>query len=253
MTPVDVHAGGASIDAEVRRLRETGQPVIGIDADQLRRLAPDLIITQNLCQVCAVSDGQVFRLASTLRPAPRVLSLEAQDLEGIWNDIGAVGAALGLEDEAEELLFGLRSRLERLRSHRPETPARVLCLEWLEPLYLAGHWVPELVAAAGGRDIGADPGSHSARREWRELGQLRPDCMVVMLCGFGVERARTELKSLTDPHALDLMRRVPTWIIDGNSFTSRPGPRVVDGAARIRAAIGGRPVPGLERWRPAES
>jgi iron complex transport system substrate-binding protein len=250
-TSIDVTAPGRAIDTEVRRLRDSGQPVIAIDADQLQRLCPSLIITQALCEVCAVSDGEVCRLASFIRPAPRVLSLGARDLAGIWSNVAEVGSALELGDEAEELILGLQSRLGRMRAASRSSEARVLCVEWLEPLYLAGHWVPELVAAAGGRDVGADRGSHSARREWGELSGLRPDCIVVMLCGFGVERARTELGSLRDAGALDLMRRVPTWIIDGNSFTSRPGPRVVDGAARIQAAIGGRRGPGVERWRPA--
>jgi iron complex transport system substrate-binding protein len=250
-TPIDPKAPGGVIDRQVRRLRDSGQPVIALDADQLQRLCPALIITQALCEVCAVSEGEVYRLASFIFPAPRVLSLAGRDLEGIWHDIAEVGSALDLADEAEELVLGLQSRLGRMRASSGTTAARVLCLEWLEPLYLAGHWVPELVAAAGGQDIGADPGSHSARREWRELARLSPDCIVVMLCGFGVERARTELNSLRDAEALDLMRRVPTWIIDGNSFTSRPGPRVVDGVARIQSAIRGRPSPGVELWRPA--
>jgi iron complex transport system substrate-binding protein len=250
-TSIDVEAGGAGIDAEVRRLHQSGQPVIAVDAAQLRRLAPDLIISQDLCQVCAVSDGQVHRLASLLRPAPRVLSLRAQDLEGIWSDIDAVGSALGLEDEAEELVFGLQSRLKRLRSFRQGSPVRVLCIEWLEPLYLAGHWVPDLVAAAGGEDVGAAPGSHSAQREWGELARLRPDHILVMLCGFGMERARAELDSVTDPDAQDLMRRVPTWIIDGNAYTSRPGPRVVDGAIRIHSAITNNAPHGIRQWQPA--
>jgi iron complex transport system substrate-binding protein len=250
-TRIDVQADGAAIDAEVRRLRQSGQPIIAVDAGQLRRLAPDLIITQDLCEVCAVSDGQVRRLASTIRPTPRVLSLSAHDLEGIWDDIGAVGAALELEDEAEELVLGLRSRLRRLRSSTDGPRARVLCIEWLDPLYLAGHWVPELVDAAGGEDVGASPGSHSARRPWSELPRLRPDHILIMLCGFGIEQSRAELERLTDPAALELMGRVPTWIIDGNSYTSRPGPRVVDGATRIHSALGGTPMPGIERWQPA--
>jgi iron complex transport system substrate-binding protein len=251
-TPIDVEAPGRTIDAEVRRLRNAGQSVIAIDADQLQRLCPSLIITQALCEVCAVSDGEVHRLASVMQPAPRVLSLVARDLEGIWVNIGEVGEALDLADEAEELVAGLRSRIARLRASSRTTPARVLCVEWLDPLYLAGHWVPELVAAAGGEDIGAHPGGHSARRDWHELPRLRPDHIVVMLCGFGVERARAELDSLGDPEALDLMGRVPTWLIDGNSYTSRPGPRVVDGAARIQAVIRGQPTRGVERWEPAE-
>jgi iron complex transport system substrate-binding protein len=251
-TPVDVQASSASIDAEVRRLHESGQPVIAVDSATLERLAPDLIITQNLCEVCAVVDGQVHRLASLLRPAPRLLSLQARDLQGIWRDIQAVGAALDLADEAEELVLGLHYQLKRLSSSRPPTPPRVLCIEWLEPLYLAGHWVPDLVAAAGGHDVGAQSGDHSARREWGELAQLRPDHIFIMLCGFGVERARTELHRLTDPVAIELLRSIPTWIIDGNAYTSRPGPRVIDGAGLIQAAITGRLAPQLRQWQPAE-
>jgi iron complex transport system substrate-binding protein len=249
-TPVDIHGPGASIDAEVRRLRDSGRPVIGIDARRLQELEPDLIITQELCEVCAVSDGEAHRLASAMGSAPRVLSLAARDLDGIWSDIRAVGAALDLGDDADELVLGLSSRLSRIRASRPPARTRVLCVEWLEPLYLAGHWVPELVAAAGGQDVGAEPGSHSARREWRELSSLRPEYIVVMLCGFGIDRARQELNAMRDPDALDLMRNVPTWLIDGNAYTSRPGPRVVDGAARIQSAIEGRSAGDVERWQP---
>jgi iron complex transport system substrate-binding protein len=250
-TPIDVEAPGVSIDQEVRRLRQSGRPVIGIDAGQLRRLVPDLVITQDICEVCAVTDGQVHRLAAALGPAPAVLSLRARDLEGIWRDIHAVGTALDLNDEAEEVVFGLQHRLKRLRTSQPGPAARVLCIEWLEPLYLAGHWVPELVAAAGGLDVGARPGRHSARRDWEEVSRLEPDHVLIMLCGFGVERARSELDRLADPHALELFRRAPTWVIDGNSYTSRPGPRVVDGASRIRSAITQQEAEGVQQWHAA--
>jgi len=249
-TPVDIRSSGAAIDAEVRRLRDAGRPIIGIAADLLRQLAPDLVITQGLCEVCAVADGEVHRLTAAMHPAPQVLSLEAHDLEGIWDDIRRVGEALDLEDEAEELVLGLRSRMRRLLSTPLAKPPRVLCIEWLDPLYLAGHWVPELVAAAGGQDVGARPGSHSVRRQWRELSGLRPDHIVVMLCGFGIERARAELTSLQDSEALELLRQVPVWIIDGNAYTSRPGPRVVDGAQRIQSALAGRPSRDVQRWQP---
>jgi iron complex transport system substrate-binding protein len=249
-SPVDVAAPGASIDAEVRRLRDAGQPVIGIAADLVRRLAPDLVITQDLCEVCAVADGEVHRLTTALHPAPAVLSLQARDLPGVWTDIRRVGQALDLEDEAEELVLGLQSRLKRLLPATPAKALRVLCIEWLDPLYLAGHWVPELVAAAGGQDVGASPGSHSARRQWRELSGLKPDHVVVMLCGFGIERARAELNSLQDLEALELLRRVPVSIIDGNAYTSRPGPRVVDGAQRIQWALTERSSADVQRWHP---
>jgi iron complex transport system substrate-binding protein len=250
-TSVDAHAPGRIIDAEVRRLQSSGRPVIAIDADQLAALAPDLIITQGLCEVCAVSDGEVHRVAAVLQGQPRVMSLAARDLAGIWSDIMGVGAALDLGAEAEELVLGLQSRLQGLRGSTAELKTKVLCIEWLDPPYLAGHWVPELVLAAGGKDIGAQPGSHSARSGWKELQRLRPDHIIVMLCGFGVGRSRAELDALESPDALELMRQVPTWIIDGNAYTSRPGPRVVDGAARIRSALLEQPAHDIESWQPA--
>jgi iron complex transport system substrate-binding protein len=248
-TPLDPALPSAAIDAEVRRLREAGRPVIAVDAAQLRRLAPDIVITQGLCEVCAVADGEVHRLASALSPAPRVLSLSARTVAGIFEDIAAVGRALGREGRSAELVAGLGARLERLRADRPARRPRVLCIEWLEPLYLAGHWVPELVEAAGGVDVGAAPGSHSARREWAELEPLAPDVIAVMLCGFGPARSERELSRVTDPVARSVLGSRPVWILDGNAYTSRPGPRVVDGAERLRAMLCDREAPGLVRWR----
>jgi iron complex transport system substrate-binding protein len=222
--------------------------VIGIDAEALRRLSPDLLITQSLCEVCAVADGEAHRLAAALDHPPRVLRLGGTTLSGVWQDIRAVGAALGLPHQAEALVAGLEDRLARLRADAPAARPRVLCVEWLDPLYLAGHWVPELVEAGGGRDVAAVPGSHSARREWREVAGLRPDLILVLLCGFGIERARAELEAV-GPEARAVLDSAPVWILDGNAYTSRPGPRLVDGAERIAAALRGRELPGLSRWR----
>jgi iron complex transport system substrate-binding protein len=246
-TPIDPTAPGAVIDAEVRRLHEAGRPVIAVKAEALARLRPDLIVTQSLCEVCAVADGEVHRLGAALRPAPRVLSLSGRTLAGIMDDIRAMAGALGLEGEDDELIAGLESRLHRLPRAGHRRP-RVVCVEWLSPLYLAGHWVPELVAAAGGDDVGAPPGSHSARREWTDIPPLEPDLVVVMLCGFDVARARREMAGL-EPAASAALDAMPVWILDGNAFTSRPGPRVVDGAERLHAAMLGRELPGLIRWR----
>jgi len=118
-------------------------------------------------------------------------------------------------------------------------------------LYLGAYWVPDLGAAAGGLDVGAVSGSLSRRAEWSELIQLEPACVLVMLCGFGIDRSRAELDRLARPEALELLTRVPIWIMDGNAYTSRPGPRVVDGAERIQSAFRSSPLPGIEQWQPA--
>jgi iron complex transport system substrate-binding protein len=246
-TPVDPGASGHDIDAEVRRLHAAGTPVIGVNAEAITRLAPDLIITQDLCEVCAVAQGEVRRLAAVLRPAPAVLALSGRTLEGIWRDIGAVARALDLEPDGDELIAGLRSRLGRLQARQRKGRSRVVCVEWLDPLYLAGHWVPQLVEAAGGYDVGAAAGSHSARREWAELQELSPDLFVIMLCGFGVERTMRELAGARqEVHAI--LHDKTTWVLDGNAYTSRSGPRVVDGAERLWEAFQGRQTSGMVRW-----
>jgi iron complex transport system substrate-binding protein len=247
-TPIDSTRPGAAIDGQVRALRQAGRPVIAIDTDELRRLAPELIVTQGLCEVCAVSDGEVHGLSSVLSPAPRVLSLNARTLAGVWDDVRSVGMALGRRPQAEDLIDQLEGRLVSLQASQPPSRRRVVCVEWLEPLYLAGHWVPEQVAAAGAVDVGAQPGSHSTRREWEDLLHMRPEVVVIALCGFGVERAQGELDGLQHSAGLRVLADKPVWIVDGNAYTSRPGPRVVDGAERLQAALLGREMPGLARW-----
>ncbi len=251
-TPIDPAAPSGAIDAQVRVTRASGQPVIAVDGTQLRALAPDLIITQGLCDVCAVIDGAVHRLAAAMERPATVLSLSAHDLEGIWQDIRAVGAAIGQQRQAEALCGLLRAQLAEVTSRRAAEPPRrrVVCIEWLDPLYLAGHWVPELVAAAGGQDVGAEPGSPSVPRSWAELGWLDPEIIVVMLCGMSLPRALEELERFSDPDGLALLARRPCRILDGNAYTSRPGPRVVEGAALLGAALSGAERGDLVRWSP---
>jgi iron complex transport system substrate-binding protein len=247
-TPVDSSQSGAGIDAQVRALRQAGRPVIGIDIGQLRRLAPELILTQGLCEVCAVADGEVHRLSNVLSPAPKVLSLNARTLPAVWEDIRSIGVVLGKQTEAEELIARLESRLTKLQASQPRARRRAVCVEWLEPLYLAGHWVPDQLTVAGAEDVGARAGDHSSRREWEDLLPLEPEIVYIALCGFGVDRACAELQQLSDPTALRLLSDRPVWIVDGNAYTSRPGPRLVDGAERLQAALLGRAMPGLARW-----
>jgi iron complex transport system substrate-binding protein len=248
-TPIDIAQPSGSIDRAVRAAQGAGRPVIGVDLAMLQELKPDLILTQALCEVCAVEAGAVHRLTEAFTPAPRIVSLGATDLGGIWSDIETVGAAIGLEDDAEELVFGLRHRISRLATRPAVEPRpRVICLEWTDPPYLAGHWVPELVSAAGGTDVGATAGTCSVARPWDQITALEPSHVLVMLCGFDVSRARIELQAISDPGARATLAAAPVWILDGNAYTSRAGPRVVNGAERIRAAFEGQPLEGLEPW-----
>jgi len=241
-TPVDAGAASARIDRQVRALMAQGRPVIAVDAGQLAALQPDLIVTQGLCEVCAATEGDLRPLAAARDPLPRVLSLGARDLEGILADITTVAEALDLASEGEELVAGLRYRIRRLAAAAPARRPRVLCVEWLEPLFLAGHWVPDLVGAAGGVDVGASPGNHSVPTTWERLADRQPDLVIVMLCGFGLDRALAELAA----HPLPPLG-VPVWVLDGDAYTARPGPRVVDGAGLIQSALLGREAPGLVR------
>jgi iron complex transport system substrate-binding protein len=236
---VDRDAGSAAIDAAVRALAASGAPVFALDADELRRLAPTVILTQSLCEVCAVSAGQVCALADVVTPAPRVVQLSGTTLDGVWADIATVGAALGRDAAAAELLATIASRLravhETLKGARAPRP-RVAVVEWLDPLFTAGHWTPELVRRAGGIDVLASPGTHSTTISVDQVRDAQPDVLLFAPCGFDVDRAEREARALLATAGWSWARGVGAWALDGNALTSRPGPRLAD-AVEVMAAI----------------
>jgi iron complex transport system substrate-binding protein len=223
----------------VRALAASGAPVFALDADELRRLAPTLIITQTLCEVCAISAGEVRALADVVTPPPRVVQLSATTLDGVWEDISAVGAALGRDRQAADLLADFAARLravhERLKAARAPRP-RVAVIEWLDPLFTAGHWTPELVRRAGGVDVLALPGAHSTTITVDAVRDAKPDLLLFAPCGFGVERAEREAAALLGTNEWSWARRLSAWALDGNALTSRPGPRLAE-AVEVMAAI----------------
>ncbi len=233
---LDASLPSGAIDHAMAAAQRRGTSPVQLDLDLLRRLAPDLIIGQSLCDVCAIGATELERAVSALDRRPAVVTLHAHDLDGVFADMRRVGAALDLADEADELVGGLRYRLRKL-SHLPHpTPPRILVLEWLDPPYVAGHWVPELVAAAGGVDIGNRPGARSEARAWRELAALAPNLVVIACCGFDVARARREYETVNDRDARALFSgRVE--FLDGNAYTSRPGPRLVVTAEWLAALM----------------
>ncbi len=238
-TRVDPALPSGAIDRAMVEAKRTGVPPVEVDVDLVAHLRPDVLIGQSVCEVCAVGEGELARLVTTLMPTPWVVTLHAHTLDEVFLDIRKIGEALELRDEAEELDAGLRYRLRRVQTGaaRPGKP-RVLVLEWLDPPYVAGHWVPELVALAGGEDVGGATGEPSRPRPWDELAVLAPDVVVVALCGFDVPRAPVELGAVTDGPARALLgRRVE--FLDGNAYTSRPGPRLVDAAETLARLIHG--------------
>ncbi|MGH7674519.1 MAG: ABC transporter substrate-binding protein [Gemmatimonadales bacterium] len=244
-TTVDTARPSAAIDGQMAAARAAGDPPVRVDLELLRRLAPDILIGQSVCDVCAVGEDELARAAAAVVPRPAVVTLHAHSLDGVFRDIERVGTALDLADEAAELVGGLRYRLRRVR--RSLSPVRgrgtggevrVLVLEWLDPPYVAGHWVPELIEIAGGVDVGSRPGERSRPRPWAALRGLAPDVVVIACCGFDISRARMEFAAVHDPDALALFRRRVEFL-DGNAYTSRPGPRLVDAAEILSRLIAG--------------
>jgi len=234
---LDPSLPSGEIDARVRASKH-GAPLVTIDTDLLRRLDPDVIIGQSLCDVCAVGENLVAQALPHLARKPEVVTLHAHTLAEVFDDMQRVADALDLSGEGEELVAGLQYRLRSIpRPHFPTSP-RLLVVEWTDPPYVAGHWVPELVAAAGGTDVGSIPGDHSRARPWKDLRALAPDVIVVSLCGFDVPRAKREGAQVRDPDGRALLDG-RTFYLDGNAYTSRPGPRLVDAAELIAKQIGG--------------
>ena len=235
-TRVDPAMPSAAIDRAMAEAKRTGISPVEVDVNLMAHLRPDVLIGQSVCDVCAVGEGELARVVATLMPTPWVVTLHAHTLDQVFLDIRKVGEALELRDEADELDAGLRYRLRRVQAGATGQKPRVLVLEWLDPPYVAGHWVPELVELAGGQDVAGAAGEPSRPRPWEELVALAPDVVVVALCGFDVPRAQTELAAVTDPQARALLgRRVE--FLDGNAYTSRPGPRLVDAAETLARLI----------------
>ncbi|MBO2447601.1 cobalamin-binding protein [Actinomadura barringtoniae] len=205
-----------------------------LDTERLAELAPDVVLTQDLCDVCAVSYQQVAQTLRVMEAGPRVLSLEPATLPQVLECLEEVGATLGVQDTAERRAADLRARLAQVAASVAGRPRpRVAAIEWLDPVWPAGHWVPEQIACAGGEALLASSGQHTSAIEWDELRRADPDVIVLLPCGFSPDRTEAEADALTGRPGWDDLNAVRSgrvWVLDGPAYYNRPGPRVVRGA-----------------------
>jgi len=240
------------IDRQVRAAAMDGQDLYLLDEAGFLAAQPDLVISQDLCHVCAVTPAHLHRALGLLLKPPRLLTLNPTGLSDVLGDIERIAAATGRTAEGRALRAQLQRRLATLRERLGEapTPPAVACLEWLSPLYVAGHWVPEMVQAAGGRNVLGLAGAPSRVAIWEEIRAAAPEVVVLMPCGFSIDRTTQELGHLTSQPgwgAIPAVREERVFIVDAAAFFSRPGPRLVDGseilAALCHPALFGNALP----------
>jgi iron complex transport system substrate-binding protein len=231
---VDPHAAPLEIDRQVTELVSRGESIYSVDAQLLASLGPDMIITQDLCHVCAASPDDLATALTRLPKQPQVLSLSPHSLADVWRDIRRVGAATGTSGVAEALATDRAAKVAAIaaKAQAASSRPRVLCLEWLDPYYVGGHWVPEMMAAAGGEDVLGRAGDPSFRVTAEDIARSGVEVIVVMPCGYNAARAAAEFWSAKLPESwseLPALRQRKIFAVDANGYFSRPGPRLAEG------------------------
>ena len=231
----------AEIDEAIKRSLANLSTIYFIDKHEIARLQPDLIITQQLCEVCAVSFDRVCEVAESVCPGAKVLSLEPDSLDGIFATIEQVGAALGVGATADNLTKTLKQRCQAVATLTAGLPRpSLMAVEWLDPPYTAGHWVPEMIEIAGGESILAQPGTRSRQTTWQEIAAADPDCLVLMPCGYDLAATIRSIESTSLPSVVGKFRALDdgrVYAVDGSAYFNRPGPRVVDGIELLASII----------------
>jgi len=230
---VDGGGSSAAVNEAVAEAEREGNGVYAIDRDALAAADPDLILTQGVCDVCAVDEVLVREAVADLGLDAEILTLDPHSLADVFEDVERVGAAVGREAAADEVVAGLRERVEAVRERTAdvETCPRVAVLDWMDPVMVAGHWMPGLVEDAGGRYDLEEPGGRSRPREWTEIREYDPEVLVAAPCGFGLDQTATHLGELTGRPGwgdLSAVRSGRAYLMDGHHHVNRPGPRLVD-------------------------
>jgi iron complex transport system substrate-binding protein len=224
------------IDRAVKELTAQGRSIYELDEPRLRELRPDLIVTQALCSVCAVSVDDVRAIAERMDPPPQVVSLDPHTLGEVLGDVRTLAQATDSKDAGVDLVQQAAARIDRVRIATAGVDrVRVAALEWLDPVFVGGHWVPQLIEHAGGEDLLGLPGEPSEERTWEEVRAVQPDVVVVMPCGYDVERAHEEARRYEDELRATGARKIV--IADAAAWFSRPGPRLVDGLEWLAYAL----------------
>ncbi|HEY4273657.1 MAG TPA: cobalamin-binding protein [Candidatus Udaeobacter sp.] len=244
------HAGLTSrdVDAWVRRaLRENGT-IYTIDEPLLHELRPDVILTQKLCDVCAVGYGTVAKLAETLPDPPRVVNLEPSSLNDIFNDIRRVAETCDIPERAEKLIVNLSERVENVRKRASKLSERRRCflMEWVDPPFCSGHWGPELVEIAGGYDSLGRKHQPSAQIDWQQVLDARPEVIALALCGYDINRSRRDyelLKRFPEFDSMSAARSGEIYVVNASAYFSRPGPRIVDSLEILAGILHPREFP----------
>jgi iron complex transport system substrate-binding protein len=235
------------IDRYVRERLAAGEDLYTLDAGALAEIAPEVILTQDLCRVCALPTEHVEDALDYLGCCAEVVSLDPHTLGDVLDSINTVGKRLGVELRAEELVAGLRVRLDAVASRVATQPRpRVAVLEWVDPPFTGGHWVPDLIIAAGGQPVASDAGAHSRERSWDNIVDARPDLVLVAPCGFDLDGAAVQAVVVAER-----LPGLPVWAIDADGLVVRPGPRLVEGVEAIATALHpdafDRQPPGIRR------
>ena len=218
----------AEIDAAVREHTERGEAIYELDAERLRELEPDLIVTQALCPVCAVSVDDVRAVAGTIPSQPRVVALDPHTLGESFGDVRTIAQLTRSREAALDLIARQRARIDAVRvAVRRAERVPVAAIEWLDPVFVAGHWTPQLVDMAGGIDVLGFPGEPSEQSTWETVAAAAPRVVVAMPCGYDAERSRAEASTYAD--ALRTVGAERVVAVDASAYFSRPGPRLVDG------------------------
>jgi iron complex transport system substrate-binding protein len=241
---VDASAPPAEVERQVRELVGRRENIYALDSEQLLRLQPDLIVTQNLCDVCAVSANDLAAVLSRF-PAgsrPRVISFTPRTLDEVWKGIREIAEAADRVSEGRALAGWLALEVSEVRQAVAESAPRprVLCLEWFDPPYMAGHWVPEMVRLAGGIDVLGREGEPSVPMQWQDVVSARPEVVILMSCGYNLERNLSVWRSTKLPPGWDeipAVRNNRVYAVDANAYFSRPGPRLSEGVALLAALL----------------